>query len=68
MGRFTTITRSGTVAADVSSIVALVSSTTGYTAINPYRTTDPKLPIAPFGPEAGVGAGFASAGKDGKGT
>lgn len=68
MSRFTTVTRTGTVTGDVASIVELVSSTAGYTAINPYRTSDPKLVITPFGPEAGVGAGFAFAGKDGKGT
>ncbi|MFT4296778.1 MAG: SRPBCC family protein [Micropruina sp.] len=68
MGRFTTITRAGTVAGSADDIVALLASTRGYTEINPYRTADPKLVIEPFGPESGVGAGFSFAGKDGKGT
>lgn len=68
MGRFTTITREGTVRGNPDDIVALLASTTGYTEINPYRTSDPALSIEPFGPASGVGAGFAFRGKDGKGT
>lgn len=68
MGRYTTIARQGTVPGSRDAIIALLSSTAGYTAINPYRTADPALAVEPFGPEAGVGAGFSFAGKDGKGT
>ncbi|MFT3874127.1 MAG: SRPBCC family protein [Nocardioides sp.] len=68
MGRFTTITRDGTVRGNPEQIVALLASTAGYTEINPYRTGDPALSIEPFGPASGVGAGFAFNGRDGKGT
>lgn len=63
-----TIRRSGTVAASPARLRALLASTEGFTSINPHRTADPRLRIEPFGPDAGVGAGFAFEAKAGKGT
>lgn len=68
MGKYTTISRHGHVAAGAEQILETVSSTEGFTAINPHRTADPKLAITPSGPASGVGSGFAFRGKDGKGT
>lgn len=68
MSRFTTVTREGRVRATPAQILALVSSTAGFTAINPHLTQDPKLQINPFGPDSGVGSAFAFRGKNGKGT
>lgn len=68
VGRFSTIARRGHVDTDASQILEAVSSTAGFTSINPHRTADPKLVITPSGPPTGVGSGFAFRGKDGKGT
>ena len=68
MGRITTISRTGTVAAEPGRILDLVTSTAGFTSINPHLTADPKLTITPFGADRGVGSGFAFKGKDGTGT
>lgn len=68
MPRITTLARTGEVPASVEQIRDLVASTDGYTQINPFRTSDPKLVVTPFGPASGAGAGFRFAGKDGKGT
>ena len=63
-----TVERSGFVKATPEAIFATLSSTAGYQTINPYKDLDPNLKATPFGPEAGVGAGFAFESKDGKGT
>lgn len=68
MSRFTTVAREGRVPATPAQILALVSSTAGFTAINPHLTQDPKLQISPLGPDAGVGSAFSFRGKNGKGT
>lgn len=63
-----TVTRTGTVQAAPQDIVALAASNTGYQTFNPYRSTDPDLKIAVFGPDTGVGSGFRFEGKEGNGT
>lgn len=63
-----TVQRSALVKASPDAVFAAVQSTAGYQVFNPYRDMDAKLKITPFGPEAGVGSGFAFDGKDGKGT
>ncbi len=63
-----TVERSGFVKASPEAVFAAVSSTAGYQTFNPYKDMDPNLKATPFGPEAGVGAGFAFESKDGKGT
>ncbi len=68
MGRYTTVTRIGHTDAPVDQIIAVVSSTEGFTRINPHLTADPKLEITPLGESTGVGSGFAFRGKNGKGT
>ncbi|MEM9437297.1 MAG: SRPBCC family protein [Pseudomonadota bacterium] len=62
------VARSAHVALAPEDVMALATSTEGFQSFNPYLTADPELKIAPFGPAAGVGAGFAFDGKDGKGT
>lgn len=61
------VKRQATLDAAPSAVLALASSNEGYQRFNPYRSTDPALKIAPFGPVSGVGSGFAFEGKDGKG-
>ncbi|MDZ8173213.1 SRPBCC family protein [Microbacterium xanthum] len=68
MSRFTTVTRQGRVPATPAQITALVSSTAGFTVINPHLTQDPNLQITPRGVASGVGSAFAFRGKNGKGT
>ncbi len=68
MNRYTTIARSGRVPASPAQIIGLVSTTAGFTAINPHLTQDPKLEITPVGPASGVGSGFGFRGKNGKGV
>jgi uncharacterized protein YndB with AHSA1/START domain len=63
-----TVTRSRFVAAAPETLFAAASSTSGYQVFNPYKDMDANLKVKPFGPEAGVGAGFAFESKDGKGT
>jgi uncharacterized protein YndB with AHSA1/START domain len=63
-----TVERSAFVTASPEAVFAAVSSTAGYQIFNPYKDMDPNLKVTPFGPEAGVGAGFAFESKDGKGT
>ena len=62
------VTRSAVLPVEPASVLALATSTSGFQRFNPYRDSDPDLKITPFGPEAGIGAGFAFDGKDGKGT
>lgn len=68
MGRYTTVTRTGHTDAAAETVLALVSSTEGFTRINPHLTADPKLEITPLGAAVGIGSGFAFRGKNGKGT
>ena len=62
-----TVERSGFVKATPKAVFATLTSTASYQTINPYKDLDPNIKIAPFGPEAGVGAGFEFQSKDGKG-
>lgn len=62
------VTRSLDIPMPPADIIERVASTEGFQTFNPYRSTDPNLKITPFGPEAGVGAGFRFEGKEGKGT
>lgn len=62
------VERSATLAAAPEAVLALAASNTGFQRFNPYLSADPALNIAPFGPETGVGSGFAFDGRDGKGT
>lgn len=62
------VTRTAVVDAPAEDIYNLLVSTDGFTAINPYKDNDPSLSIEPFGPTAGVGAGFNFKGKEGKGS
>ncbi|WP_162844971.1 SRPBCC family protein [Pontivivens insulae] len=62
------IERTAVVAADPSIVFDLIESSAGYQRFNPYRDTDAELQITPFGPEAGVGSGFAFEGREGTGT
>lgn len=61
------IERSSLVSAAPEQVFATLSSSRGFDQINPFRDADPSLKVAFEGPEAGVGAGFAFAGKDGAG-
>lgn len=63
-----TISRTGTVPALPEQLRSLLSSTQGFTSINPHLTADPHLSITPYGPADGIGSGFAFTGKDGTGT
>ena len=49
-------------------VLALAASNSGFQTFNPYRTMDPDLDIALFGPDTGVGSGFSFDGKDGTGS
>ena len=62
------VERQASLPGDAAAVIALAASNTGYQRFNPYLTADPALKIDPFGPETGVGSGFAFEGKDGKGT
>jgi len=62
------VERTATLQGTPEAVLALAASNTGYQNFNPYLTVDPALRISHFGPEAGVGSGFAFEGKDGKGT
>ncbi|WP_299375343.1 SRPBCC family protein [uncultured Tateyamaria sp.] len=62
------VERSATLQATPEAVLSLAASNTGYQSFNPYLTTDPALKISHFGPDAGVGSGFAFDGKEGKGT
>lgn len=68
MGRYTTISRHGHVEAPAADILAMVSSTEGFTEINPHRTADPDLVVIPSGAALGIGSGFAFRGREGRGT
>ena len=62
------VERQATLPGEAEAVLALAASNTGYQRFIPYLTADPALKIDTFGPEAGVGSGFAFDGKDGKGT
>ena len=62
------VERSAVIAAAPADILALAASNAGYQRFNPYKTADTDLKIDLFGPDSGVGSGFAFDGKDGKGT
>jgi hypothetical protein len=61
------IKREAFTTASPEAVLQLASSSTGYQSFNPYKVSDPALKITPFGPQSGVGSGFAFDGKDGKG-
>lgn len=60
--------RSRTIAATPAALQAVLDAGASYQRINPFKDADPKLAITLFGPERGVGSGFAFKGKDGSGT
>jgi hypothetical protein len=62
------VERAGFVPALPEAVFALVSTTSGFQTFNPYKDADANLKIKPFGPDAGIGAGFAFEGKDATGT
>ena len=62
------VERTAIIDAEPSEVIAMAASTEGFQRINPYASADPDLKITPFGPAAGVGAGFHFDGKDGKGS
>jgi len=64
----TTVTRSAVINADADTIYPLIASSQEFQRFNPYCDVDPSLKIELFGPESGVGSGFAFNGKEGKGT
>jgi hypothetical protein len=64
----TTVTRSAVINANADTIYPLIASSQGFQRFNPYCDADPELTIELFGPENGVGSGFAFNGKEGKGT
>lgn len=61
------VERSAIVEARPDAVLELAASNKGYQDFNPYRQLDPNLQVEFFGPDAGVGSGFAFASKDGKG-
>ena len=62
------VTRSRVVAARPDAIFALLKSSADFQRFNPYKDTDPNLAISLFGPDQGIGSGFAFRGKEGSGT
>lgn len=64
----TVIERQAVVDAPADQVYALISSNAGFQRFNPYKEADPELEITLFGPDQGVGSGFAFDGKDGTGT
>lgn len=66
--RHVSVERAATLAATPEAILALAASNTGFQTFNPYKTLDPALEIAMFGPETGVGSGFHFDGKGGTGS
>jgi hypothetical protein len=65
--RHVVVQRVARVSASPAAVVALASSTDGYQRFSPYKTAEPDLKVEPFGPAAGVGAGFRFESKDAKG-
>ena len=66
--RHVTVERSAQMEAAPAAVLSLAASNAGFQTFNPYKSTDPDLKIALFGPSSGVGSGFAFDGKDGVGT
>lgn len=64
----TVIERQAFIQAPAQDIYGLLSSNAGFQRFNPYKDADPDLEITLFGPERGVGSGFAFDGQDGSGT
>lgn len=62
------IARTAMIDADAATILALAASNEGYQVFNPYKSLDPDLRIALFGPATGIGSGFSFDGRDGTGT
>ncbi len=62
-----TVTRSAVIHAGAEAIYPVIVSSRGFQRFNPYHDADPDLKIQFFGPESGIGAGFAFDGKEGKG-
>ncbi|KIT15776.1 SRPBCC family protein [Jannaschia aquimarina] len=62
------VERAAIIEARPETLYRLIASNAGYQTFNPYRTADPALEISLFGPDFGIGSGFAFDGKDGKGT
>lgn len=66
--RHVTVERTALLDVAPETVLSLASSSAGYQQFNPYLSADPDLRIDPFGPPAGVGAGFWFEGRDGTGT
>ncbi|MCR9134525.1 MAG: SRPBCC family protein [Alphaproteobacteria bacterium] len=62
------VERQAIIDATSEQVMELASSSEGYQQFNPFRTADPDLKIAPFGPAAGIGSGFHFDGEGGKGS
>jgi hypothetical protein len=62
------VSRSAVIPATPEAIYDVISTTSGFHRINPYRDRDPGLAVTFSGPESGPGAGFAWSGKEGTGT
>lgn len=62
------VERSALISSPPDVLRALVSSTAGFQAFNPFRAEDPALEIRVTGPASGVGAGFSWKGSAGEGT
>ena len=63
-----TVERSAVVAAPADKLYALIASNEGFQTFNPYKLQDANLKVELYGPQSGVGSGFAFESKDGKGT
>lgn len=62
------VSRTAVVPATPEAIFDLISTTSGFDRINPFRNRDPKLAVTFAGPESGPGASFSWSGKEGTGT
>lgn len=62
------VERTAMVAASPDAVITLLASNLGYQKINPYGATSPDLTITLFGPDSGVGSGFAFDCAEGSGT
>jgi hypothetical protein len=62
------VERTAKVPASTADVYRILSSSAGFDAINPFRTSDPDLAVTFAGPASGVGASFAWTGKSGSGS
>jgi Polyketide cyclase / dehydrase and lipid transport len=62
------IERSKLINSSPEAVFALLSTTSGFQKMNPYRDEEPNIKISAIGPNEGIGAGFAFEGKEVQGT